>query len=293
MDMEDIHLFLMISRAQTLTEAAEGLHVPKSSASRSIARLEQELGIALLYRTNRRIALTEAGERFVEYATEIVRQGKEARAALDELKATPTGLLRVSAPVNPGQFLIGPLIGPFLGLYPEIRIDLTLTSEKLDLVGSNIDVAIHFSELEDSQLLLKPLGLTHLGLFASPAYINQYGEPSGPEELPRHILLDISTSPGTWHLTGPGNAVSVNVAPRFSSNDTATIKTIILSGFGIGWLPTYMCRQEMANGSLLHIMSDWSRGDRKFYALFMNHRTVSPKIRAFVDFIAMRFDVNS
>jgi DNA-binding transcriptional LysR family regulator len=293
MDMEDIVLFLKVSRGQTLTEAAEQLRVPKSSASRSISRLEQELGIALLYRTNRKIVLTEAGERFVEYAKEIVRQDKEARAALDELKATPTGLLRVSAPVNPGQFLIAPLIGPFLKQYSEIKLNLTLTSEKIHLASSDIDVAIHFSELEDSQLLLRPLGATRLGLFASPSYISQHGEPSEPEELPQHILLDISNPSRTWNLSGPPGTVSVTVTPRCSVNDTTTIKSIVLSGFGIAWLPTYMCRQELVDGSLLRILAGWSRGERQFHALFMNHRTVSPKVRAFVDFIAAHFNIDS
>ena len=105
-------------------------------------------------------------------------------------------------------------------------------------------------------------------------------------------MLDIATSSGTWKLTGPRGAVSVTATSRFSTNDTATIKTVILSGFGIGWLPTYMCRRELADGSLLRILGDWSRGDRKFHALFMNHRTVSPKIRAFVDFIATHFNVD-
>jgi len=293
MNMEDIHLFLKLSRAETLTEAAGELQVPKSSASRSISRLEEELGIALLYRTNRKIVLTEAGECFIRYAAKIIQQVQEARAALDGMRAIPAGLLRVSAPVNPGQFLIAPLIKPFLERYPEIKVNLTLTSEMIDLVSSNIDVAIHFSELEDSQLRLRPLGKAHLGLFASPAYTGQYGEPLRPEDLPQHTLLDIATSSGKWVLSGPQGSATVNVTPRFLANDTTIIKTIVCSGFGIGWLPTYMCRQELADGSLLRILSDWSRGDRKFHALFMNHRTVSPKIRVFVDFIAEHFDVDN
>ncbi|MGC1305029.1 MAG: LysR family transcriptional regulator [Caulobacteraceae bacterium] len=291
MDLQDLRLFVMVAGAGTLSGAAEELQLPKSSASRSIAGLEQELGIALLYRTNRRIGLTEAGSRFLDYAIGILEQWTEAGAALDQMRDAPVGILRVAAPVNPGQFLIAPLVRPFLERYPSIRLSLTLTSEKVDPIVSGMDIAIRAGALEDSRLIAKRLGVTRLGLFASPAYLAGAGQIDRPQDLLRLTLLDIAGSDGHWSLSNADEALQLRVEPRIWVNDTTTIKTILTSGFGVGWLPTYMVRDEIAEGLLVRVLPNWTRGDREFHALFVHHRIISPKVRAFVDFISDSFVV--
>jgi DNA-binding transcriptional LysR family regulator len=291
MDIEDIRFFLMLARGQTLTDAAEGLRLPKSSASRGLARLEQELGVALLYRTSRKLILTDAGAQFVGHATRIVEQSDEAEATLDGLKKMPSGLLKVTAAVNPGQFLIAPLIHLFLDKHPQIALSLTLTSEKIDPISSGVDVAIRTDALENSSLIARRLGSAQLGLFSSAKYLALRGEPRTPEDLPTHTVLDLSGSSGVWDISNEARSARIEVVPRVWVNDTTTVKSVLVSGFGIGWLPTYMCREEVKDGRLVRILRDWTRADRDVHALFVHHRTISPKVRAFVDFIAEHFDL--
>jgi DNA-binding transcriptional LysR family regulator len=291
MDIEDLRLFVLTARLSNLTEAARQLHVAKSSASRNLAKLEEKLGISLLYRSNRRILLTEAGTVFFNYARDVLKQLDEAGSALDELKQSPQGLLRVVVPVNPGQFLIAPLIGEFLGRYPAIDLRLILTSESIEPLTGEVDIAIRTGELRDSSLIARRLGVAHLGLYASPHYLAAHGAPGHPSDLGRYTLIDIMDRGDVWSLSDGADHVDIPVSPRLLVNDTTVIKTMLSSGHGLGWLPTYMCQDEVDAGLLVRILPDWSRGSREIHAVFACHRLISPKVRAFIDFFAERLDL--
>jgi DNA-binding transcriptional LysR family regulator len=287
MEIDDLRLFVTTVSTGSLTEAARHLHVPKSSASRSIARLEEAVGISLLYRSTRKLMLTEAGSQLLDHATAILERWGEARSGLEELRKTPYGTLKVSAPVNPGQFLIAPLLGRFLERYPEVDVRLTLTGEAIDPLTGAVDIAIRTGELKDSSLLARRLGVAHLGLYASTEYLEAKGTPRAPQDLAGHTLVDIAERGDTWDLTSSKQqVVNVPVHCRLLVNDTTIIRTVVLSGFAMGWLPTYMAEAEVNNGQIKRVLTDWSRGARKVHALFASHRLISPKVRAFVDFMA-------
>jgi len=286
MEFEDLRLFVATARLANLTEAARQLHLPKSSASRSIARLEQTLGISLLYRSNRKILLTEAGRLFYDFAGAILDKFEEASSVLDELKRTPRGVLKVVSPVNPGQFLIAPLIGRFLERYPDIDVSLTLSSESIEPLTGDVDIAIRTGELKDSSLIARRLGIARLGLYASPAFIAAHGVPQTPEDLARFALVDLADRGDVWRLKSGSKTIDVPAHSRLLVNDTTLIKMVVVSGFGLGWLPTYMCQEEIKAGLLVEVLTDWSRGEREVHALFASHKLISPKVRAFIDFIA-------
>lgn len=286
MELNDLRLFVLTAKLQNLSDAAKRLQLPKSSASRAIARLEEQLGVSLLYRSNRKILLTEAGEKFRDHAHAVIDRLDEAGSEMDELRQTPRGLVKVSAPVNPGQFLIAPIIGRFLALYPQIDVELTLTGDAVEPFVGDIDVAIRTGDLRDSSLLSRKLGVAHLGLYASPAYLAANGRPEAPEDLVDHMLIDISERGEAWTLNSPARVATIPVHCRLLVNDTTMIKTVLLSGHGIGWLPTYMGDPEVQRGILQRILVDWSRGERVIHALFTSHRLISPKVRCFIDFIA-------
>lgn len=286
MEIGDLKLFVLTARVGNLSEAAKRLNLAKSSASRSLARLEDELGVSLLYRSNRRVLLTEAGAQFNEHAQAVIERLEEASSQIDELRRTPRGLVKVSAPVNPGQFLVAPLIGRFLEQYPQIDIDLTLTGDAVEPFAGDIDVAIRTGPLRDSTLLARKLGVAHLGLYASPAYLAAHGRPMAPEALAGHTLIDIAERGDTWALKSASREVRVPIKCRLLVNDTTVIKTALLSGCGMGWLPTYMGEPEVRRGMLERVLVEWSRGARVVHALFTSHRLISPKVRVFIDFIA-------
>jgi DNA-binding transcriptional LysR family regulator len=286
MELDDLRLFTATARLGNLTAAARLLHVPKSSASRSIGRLEEALGISLLYRSNRKILLTEAGALFYDHATAILERFAEANSSLDELRQSPRGTLKVSVPVNPGQFLIAPLVGRFLERYPDINLTLVLTGDAIEPLTGDVDVAIRTGALKDSSLMARRLGVAHLGLYASAAYLAVHGRPEEPEDLVGHALIDIAERGDTWALTSASRNAEVPAQCRMLVNDTTVIKAVLLSGFGIGWLPTYMGTPEVRRGLLDRVLVEWSRGAREIHAVFASHRLISPKVRVFIDFLA-------
>ncbi|WP_206996375.1 LysR family transcriptional regulator [Trinickia mobilis] len=290
MELLDLRVFAKVSELLSVSGAADALGLPKSTASRSLSRLEQHLGVALIYRSNRKISLTETGVLFAAHARKILDDVDDAEQKVGQIRHTPRGLLRVSAPVTPGQWMIAPLIGDYLRQYPEMEVSLSLTSSKVEPLMDEVDVVIHTGELEDSRLIAKRLGTASLKLLATPAYLELYGAPESPEALVKHALLDIATSGSEWRLSNGSEVLAIHVRPRFSANDTGTVRTVLLDGLGLGWLPDYLCKQDLAEGRLVHVMPGWARGDRDIHAVFSKHRTLSPKVRSFIDFLGSRFN---
>ena len=286
MDIEDLRLFVLMRRLGNLTEAARQLHLPKSTASRSIAALEDSAGMALITRSNRGIVMTEAGSLLYDPALKILERYDEASSGLDQLRQSPKGILKVSVPVNPGQFLIAPLIGRFLDRYPQVEINLFLTGDAVEPLANDVDVAIRTGKLRDSSIVARKLGIAHLGLYASPTYLAVKERPTEPEQLEAHELVDIADRGDTWTLSNTSRTVSIPAHCRLLVNDTTVIKTVLIAGFGVGWLPTYMGDTEVRRGVLERILLPWSRGEREVHALFAQHRLSSPKVRAFIDYIA-------
>ncbi|EHP42776.1 LysR family transcriptional regulator [Cupriavidus basilensis OR16] len=288
-ELVDIRVFAKICELMSVSAAAEVLGMPKSSVSRSLTRLEAHLGVALLYRSNRKLALTDTGLLFAEDARKILLDVEEAEQKVGQIRHTPRGLLRVSVPVTPGQWMIAPLVADYLQLYPEVQIALSLTSHKIDPMADEFDVVIRTGALEDSGLVAKRLGTVSLMLLAAPAYLDIHGAPKTPADLAQHSLLDIYAGNIEWRLYDGTEVETVQVHTRFSANDTSTIRTVLLGGLGIGWLPDYLCQEDLASGRLAHVLPQWNRGDRDIHAVFPRHRTVSPKVRSFIDFLSERF----
>jgi DNA-binding transcriptional LysR family regulator len=288
-ELIDIRVFAKVSELMSVSAVAKVLSMPKSTVSRSLSRLEAHLGVALIYRSNRKISLTDTGIFFAESVRQILNDVEEAEQKVGQIRHTPRGLLRVSAPLTPGQWMIAPLIGEYLRLYPEVQVSLALTSSKVEPLTDEVDVVIRTGLLEDSRLIAKRLGTVSLKLLATRSYLDVHGTPLAAEDLAGHTLMDIAAGPVDWCLRRGTESATVQVHPRFSANDTGTIRSVLLADIGLGWLPDYLCRQDIAEGRLVHVMPEWERGDRDIHAVFPRHRTVSPKVRTFVDFLRDRF----
>ncbi|WP_233836404.1 LysR family transcriptional regulator [Paraburkholderia sp. ZP32-5] len=288
-ELTDIRVFSKLSELTSFSAVSRVLGMPKSSVSRSLARLEEHLGVALVIRSNRKLALTETGLLFAESARKILSEVEDAEEKVGQVRLTPRGLLRVSSPVTPGQFMIAPLIPDYLAAYPDVQVSLALTSSRVAPLADDIDVVIRTGELEDSRLVARKLGCAQLMLVSTPAYLREHGVPQSPADLASQFLLDIADGPSVWPLRRGSELVSVPVSPRFFANDTSTIRRVLLGGSGLAWLPDYLCRQDIAEGKLVHVMPDWERGQRDIHAVFPRHRTLTPKVRSFIDFLAERF----
>jgi DNA-binding transcriptional LysR family regulator len=240
MDLNRAATFIRVIEAGNFTRAAEQLGLPTSSISRSVAKLEDDLGITLLERTTRRIALTDAGRAFFERAREALAGLEEANSlALDAAKEAH-GVVRVALPLEIAANT-GSLFGGFLAANPRVRIELTFTNRGAELVGDLVDVAVAVGRLPDSSLVTRRIGNATNKLYASPAYLARRGTPRTLADLARHdaIVARAVAGEARWELTGPRGTEHVDVQARIVGDGFSFLADAALAGLGVALLPTW------------------------------------------------------
>lgn len=255
MDLNRVAVFLRVVQAGSFTAAAAALGTQKSSVSRSVAALEADLGIRLLQRTTRKLALTDAGRAYHERARDALASLDEAREAVSSLGAEPRGLVRVTAPVDLAGALAD-VTTRFLRSYPAVRVETALTARVVDLVREGFDLAVRAGFLSDSSLMSRRLGDTDHGLFASPAYLDAAGRPRRLSDLERHecVLYRAGGTSATWRLTGPHGEEQVSVRGRIDTDEFALVRAMLLSGFGIGLAPVFLLAPLVESGDLERVL---------------------------------------
>jgi DNA-binding transcriptional LysR family regulator len=182
-NLNELQFFVHVSQTQSFTRAAKRLGVPKSSVSRAIRKLEDRLGVRLVERTTRRVALTEVGELYLNRCQRVMEEAEQADLAVGALQGTPRGTLRVGAPVAFARSILGPRMGEFLAMYPELRMHLQLQNGDESPSEGSLDVVVRAGPLEDSGLLVKPLMRIRIAAYASPAYLKNHKMPDSPADL--------------------------------------------------------------------------------------------------------------
>jgi len=238
MDLNRVVTFLRVVEAGSFTAAAKALDLPTSSVSRSVAKLERDLGIVLLERTTRSVALTDAGRTYYERARDAVTGLDEAMAMAGEAASEPSGFVRLAAPPEMSGKLTASL-GGFIRKYPKIQVDVVTTARGAELVGSGVDLAIVLGRLDDSSLMVRRLGTTVYRLYASAAYLERHGHPQSIADLRHHnaVLHRGNHGRTIWELTGPSGTESVEVQGALSGDSFQFVMQGITAGHGIGLLP--------------------------------------------------------
>lgn len=293
-DLNDLMYFSQIVEHGGFSAAERVLGVSKSRLSRRLSELEAKLGVRLLQRSTRRLALTEAGRVFYEHCAAMLG---EARAALDtvsQLREAPRGTVRVSCPVTVSQMLLSPILPRFLSEYPEVRIAVRVTNRVVDLYEEGIDVALRVrSEPPRSEnIVVRPLMTTTQLLVAAPALIHRVGRPTSLEDLARFDSLDVPVEDGrhVFHLVSPtGEHHDVAHSPRLVTADIGTIFNSVKAGIGIAVLPEMNFAAAMGEGSLVPVLPGWSSPQPNFYAVFLSRQGLTPAVRVFVDFLVEAF----
>lgn len=242
-DLNRVLAFVAVVEAASFTAAAKVLGQPKSSVSRAVSGLEKELGIRLLRRTTRRLGLTDAGRTYFEQVRPAIAALQDAGCAVAALGTEPRGLVRLTAPADGGSWLT-PALAVLRERYPEIRVELSLTERKVDLVQEGFDLAVRAGKLEDSSLIVRRVGEMDIGLYGSPAYLKAHGRPRKVADLAQHpcILFRSTGGHARWTLTGPGGAESVEVQGALSADQFSFIEEAVAAGLGIGFLPELRAR---------------------------------------------------
>jgi DNA-binding transcriptional LysR family regulator len=291
--------FVRAAELGSFTKAADETGAKVSTVSRQVAALEADLGAALFNRSTRRLHLTEVGAAFLARASRILADVGDAREAASAINATPQGLLRINLPRAFGRRHVAPHLPDFLALYPDIRIDATLTDATVDLIETGTDVAVRIGALADSSLIAKRLAPHRRALVASPKYLQGRAPVLAPRDLERMDCLAFTRQPGrSWHLhalgTPEAEPVEIPVQGRLGCNDSEALLEIVLAGGGVALLPTWLAGADLALGRLVRLLPDHDARaraghDPAIWGVYAPKTIVSPKVRVFLDFIGGRF----
>ena len=283
MDSEGLEVFLTAVRKGSLSAAAKHLKLTPMSTTRRLVALEEELGVRLLHRTSRRLALTPEGEAFLPFAAELVNTQEAARAALSPEEGGATGLLRVTAPVTLGPKRILPIIPGLREENPRLRIELDLNDAMVDIVASGVDLAIRIAPLKDSGLIARRLVDNPKLIYAAPAYLERHGAPGTIDDLEHHECLTW-TNFTHWQFVVGGKERSVRVSGRFSSSSVDGFLSACVEGLGLAQLSAWDAQDEVAKGKLVSVpIEGTSPRDLAIWAVFPSRRQVLPKLRIFLN----------
>lgn len=289
--LTDMATFAAVVEQNSFSAAAAVLQISKSNVSRRVASLEDRLDVKLMHRTTRKLGLTESGRVYYEHCARLVSEARDADYAIRLMHSTPSGLLNISVPETLGRNFILPVLPEFMKSYPDIRLNLTITSRKVDLREERCDLAVRKGEIDDESLCAIPLGSSTQMLYASPDYLASADPLGHPDDLSDHAYLSSAVAYGPVDLAlKRGNEdVTVRVTPRLSVRDHEALLSMTLSGIGVALLPAWMTHEHVRSGRLLPVLSDYFGPSVDFNVVFLPHRSMAPNLRAFVEFLKQRF----
>ncbi len=280
---DGINEFVCVIETESFTDAAKRLEVSVAHISRQVNQLEDRLGAKLLYRTTRKLRLTEVGEVYYQHARKILDDIQAAERAVMEMEGKPTGKLRITAPVYYGEYFLAPLVNDFLLQYPQLDLELKLTNETVDLVKEGYDLAIRLGTLDSSSLMCRKLARRTQYLCASPAYLATHGTPQTLADLANHRCLGGSLD--HWRFLENGKLRNWRVGSAWSCNSGLALKDAALKGLGIAQLPDYYVQVALAQGSLVSLLESHRLPDDGVWVVYPQNRHLSPKVRLLVDFL--------
>ena len=292
-DLNDTLVFVKVVELGSFTAAAKALHLPNTTVSRKVQDLETRLGAQLLHRSTRKLGLTEAGNVYFQHCQRIARDLDEAESAVGQLQSEPRGWLRVTTTHSVGTTWIAPLLGEFHARHPEVRVELLLSNEHLDLIAGEIDVALRVGTLADSNLVVRRLSVLRTAVYTTPSYVERFGEPLHPDDLIHHRALALTNNRNAWTLgESNGKQREFPIDPIVIANDPSALRAALLSGEGGLMLTTdVFVRAFVEHGQLQRVLAGWRGPDTDFNALFPRGQVQSPKVRAFIDFLVERLNI--
>ncbi len=285
MDLNDIVVFTKVVETKSFTGAAEQLGLPKSTVSRKVAQLEERLGVRLVQRTTRKLALTDIGEAYYERAARIVADLAAAEQIVTDMQATPRGRLRMTAPIDFSMLYLGDILSSFLSAHGEINIELDATDRVVDLIEEGFDIGIRFGPLPESTLIARRLGSFEAVLVAAPSYLARKPAPTNVEELEDHdkVLFLPSTRTQGWTLVNGDQTYELQRPARYSSNNIMSVRDVVLAGGGISALTEFSVGCDIAGGKLVRILPEWRGRQTDIHAVYPARQNLPPRLSLFID----------
>ena len=288
--LQGMRVFVRVAEQGSFSSAAQQLGLSKSAVSKHVAALEERLGVRLLNRTTRRLAVTEVGAVYRDWCARVVQEIEEADLTASQHGVEPRGRLKVSAPMTFGFLHLVPLLPEFLARHPALEVDLILDDRVVDLLDEGFDLAVRIGGLADSSLVARRLAGARFVCVAGPAYLARAGTPAVPAELARHNCLRYSyrRQPDDWSFAHGTEQATVRVHGNLQANNGDALRAAARAGLGIVYLPDFIIGDDLESGTLVQLLGDWEAPEIPIHAVFPPQRHPSAKLRAFVDFLVAR-----
>lgn len=290
--LQALRHFVAATEMGSLAAAARAAGVSLSAVSRSLGRLERDLGARLLARTTRSLSLTPGGREYYERAKRILEELAEADSALAQESSEPSGRLSISAPALFGREFVAPAVTDFLGRHPKLVVNLVLSDRYLDLVEEGVDVSVRTGRLDDSSLVALRVGAYRRAVVASPAYLERTGTLRRPSDLMRHNCLILATqrAPADWQFLTARGVTSVEVAGNWTTNDNDALLAAVNAGHGLARMPCWQARPHVRAGRLTAVLRDYAMPEIPVQVVYPSARLLTAKVRAFADFLHKRWE---
>jgi DNA-binding transcriptional LysR family regulator len=293
MELRTMRTFVAIVELGSFVAAAKALGLTRSAAGKALARLETHLGTRLLHRSTRTLSLTTDGQYFYERCVQILADIDEAESSVRQDNPEPKGTLRLTVTSAFGRIVILPLLNEFLTEWPELEIEISFTDRIIDLVEEGFDLGIRMGDLPvDSLMVARRITRCQHFIYASPAYLQQYGTPENHHEIAAHQRLIYGLQPGSgvWQLTGKeGIEVTISGNRRLRFDSGEAIKDAAVAGMGIALLPSFLAADDLHHHRLVKLFPNLSGKDIAINAIYPNRKHLAAKVRRFIDMLVMHF----
>ncbi|MGY0216529.1 LysR family transcriptional regulator [Endozoicomonadaceae bacterium StTr2] len=288
--LDGMTIFAEVVDAGSFTQAAAHTGHSTSYISKEINKLEGRLGVRLMNRTTRSLSLTPEGQLYYQQCQQIISDAEEARLALMGQQLKPSGTLRVSCLTSLDMNLLQTMFSGFLTRFPEVNLELDMSNRKVDLIAEGFDVIVRATpQLEDSSFISRRIMQSQTIIVAAPEYLRQYGVPERPEDIRQHkcICYSYLKQPRLWHFKNQyGKETQVEVDSYIQTNSSAMELSLCKSGHGIVRLPQFMLQDELETGELVELFPDYRQPEVNVYLVYPSRKHLSPKVRAFIDYVA-------
>lgn len=285
---DELVLFVLVVESNSFSKAAKVAGISTPALSKKISKLEQRLSVQLLYRTTRKLTLTEAGSVLFEHAKGLNQQVSEAFGAVSNFGEKISGEIKISVPTISGELLLAEIIADFCQHYPEINVEMRLENHFADLVDDGLDLAIRTGELEDSNLIAKPLLTSHWVVCCSPSYLEKNGIPQSIEDLINHNCLAYTgQAKGAydWRFERENIPRTMRISGNFSTNNAQALRKTALAGLGIIYVPKCSVHEDLEQGTLVKVLQQYKPRSLGVYAMYSHTRYLPLKIKLLIEYI--------
>lgn len=291
MDLNETLGFVHVVTEGSFTAAGRRLGIPKSTLSRQVSRLEDRLGVRLMHRSTRKLSLTDTGRAYFERCKGAIAELEDAERVAMDVAGEVRGHLRVTTAGDVGERWLAGLLPRFRARYPEVSFELLITSRRVDLVGEGYDLAIRGGPMPTRDLVARVLVHDTFALYASPAWIEAHGAPETLEALEEHGIVAVR-APFPWPVTGPEGERQLTERYVLATNSPGMAARATAEGLGVGFLLRLAAQRYLTRGQLVRVLPEYelSRPDNALRAVYPSRHHLSPKVRAFVDFLVEHVD---